>query len=201
MTQFTGKVSKRAGRIIRLGGCRGSNHEARPINIRQASNLAAQLSNEEQGNMTNPLIMSLHTASELLEGIGPLPGSSRRSDYSMGRFLDPYNEAPWTPEARREAHSKSRLTELSILSSNFLTIIGSPDQEPHTADVPTACDNSPDSYTPGIIRASKVQSDALARFLDPRSEAPWTPEDLGRRERIVENLWVANELLCGDDEL
>ena len=107
------------------------------------------------------------------------------------------------PGAAGEAHSQSRFIQLSTLSSDLLTVIGTPNKEsPRAADILTPTSDHPsEPYTPGTIWASEVASDALARFLDPRNEAPWTPEDLGRRERVVENLWMANELLRSDGKL
>ncbi|RPB20039.1 hypothetical protein L211DRAFT_576105 [Terfezia boudieri ATCC MYA-4762] len=195
MTQFTRKVSKRAGRIISLARGHGRNNGAHHLNISQTNHLAAQLSEEAQGNMSNPPNMPFFSPRDIV-GDTSAPAAFHRSAYSMSRFLGPCSEAPWTPEARREAHDESRLTELSILSSNLLTIIGLPVQGP-----PHIADNSNDPlepYAPGTVWPSKFQSDPLARFLDPKSESPWTSEDLGRRERVVENLWLTTQLLCSD---
>ncbi|KAF8439574.1 hypothetical protein BGX38DRAFT_1207527 [Terfezia claveryi] len=197
MTQFTRKVSKRAGRIICLTRGHGPNNGARYLNISQTNHLAAQLSDEAQGNMSNPPIMPFFSPRDIVGDTSAPAAFSHRSAYSMSRFIGPFSEAPWTPEARREAHDESRLTELSILSSNLLTTIGLPDQGP-----PLVADNSNDPlepYAPGTVWPSKPQSDTLARFLDPKSESPWTPEDLGRRERVVGSLWVTTQLLCSDD--
>ncbi|KAF8417940.1 hypothetical protein EV426DRAFT_350529 [Tirmania nivea] len=204
MTQFTGEISKGAGRIIHLARVHDPNHEGPLLNTRQANHLAPQSSHEAKGNTPIFPTIHLHVLSGILEDISPQSSSSHRSAYSMSRFLDAGSEAPWAPDALREAHNKSRLTELSILSSNLLTIIGSPDQgsPARIASIPTASSkNAAESNTPSITRAWKVEIDALIRFLDPGSEAPWTPEDLGRRERVLENLWMTNELLYSDDEL
>lgn len=201
MAQSIEIIGKRAGRIIHLARDCGPSHGARPL-IRQTNHLVTQLSGEAQaqGNMSNPSNIPLHVTSDIVGDINARSGSSHRSGNSMTRFLCP-------PEARsrKGTHDESTLTEVSILSSNLLTPIGSPDQEPpHVADISTATSDHPsEAYTQGLIWASKFQSDALARFLDPRSEAPWTSEDPGRRERVAENLWMENELLCtsSDDKL
>ena len=200
--QFIGRVKKRVGRSMGLDRSRGLKHGVGLLTYttRQANRLTTQLSREGQANMPNSLTIYLHISGI----IGPQSDPNHRSTYSMSRFLDMYSEAPWTPEARQEAHNyESRLTEFSILQSSLLTITGSPIQEPPSAaDMPASSDHPSEPYTQGRILASKIESDGLTRFLDPRSEAPWTPEDLGRREKIAENLWISmlNELLCGDEE-
>ncbi|KAF8417939.1 hypothetical protein EV426DRAFT_350481 [Tirmania nivea] len=207
--KFIGVASKNAGRDISLARDRGFKHMTSHLTYttREANYPAAQLSQDGQSNMANipfkpnPFTILFHV-SGTLEDSRPPSSSSHRTPYSISRFLDPCSEVPWTPEARKEAHNKPRLTESVILSSNLLAIIGSPDQEPpHAADIFIALDSPSDSYAPGRIRASRVESDALIRFLDPRSEAPWTLEDLGRRERALENFGVKTELLCNDEEL
>lgn len=157
--------------------------------------------------MLNSPTIHLHVVSGNLEGIGPPPGPSHQSAYAMSLFLDPCSETPWTPETRREAHNGSRLNDISIISSNLLSIIGSPIQEPPcTTDIPTCADTSDhpsEPYTRGPIWASKIENDGPTCFLGPRSKVPWTPEDLGRRERVAENLWMENGLLCmrGDNDM
>lgn len=184
MTQFTRNDSQGAGRISLARG-RGPNYRGHPINTRQANHLATQLSDEAQGNMLNPLSMPLHTVNGTIEDIGLPLSSPHRSGYSICRFLDPCSEAPWTSEARREAHNKSRGIELSSLSSNLLAIIGPPGQVPPT-DTPTA--TSDDKSNSATIWDSDIESNVLGLAL-------WAPEILGRRENLTENRAVTTS--CG----
>ena len=203
MTQLRliGKVSKKAGRNKSLARSRSLKRGAGLLTYttRQTNHLTAQLSQEGQANPNS----RLYVVSGILDPIRPPSGSSHRSAHSMGRFLNPCSEAPWTPEVRRETYSESRLTELSALSSK-LSIIGSPIQEPPcAANVPTYADTSNhpfESYTRGPVRVSKTKSDDN---IDPRGEVSWTPKDLGQRGRVAGHHWMEDELLCmrGDDEV